>query len=489
MTFTELPFMLMFLLVYPLWWYGRGRYRTQVGLLLLSSLIFYGYDQKWLLLLLVVYCVVDWWVGCAVERSPRRKLILTLGVTFNLVVLAYWKYTPLLLRSAAGLLGFPDLPWATAATESWAIPFGISFYAFTGIAYMVDVYRGDTPAERNFLRYTLWAVFFPHLVAGPILRPGDLLTKLRPDTLPHRPEAPLEAVLLLGRGFFKKMVLADRIALAIDPFFLHVADASTAGVWALPYVWLYALQIYFDFSGYTDIARGLGLLFGFRWPDNFNLPYLATSVQDFWRRWHITLSLFLRDYLYIPLGGSRGRGWRTNLNLMLTMLLGGLWHGASWSFLGWGGLHGLFLVAHRYWSQTGLAARLQALTGLRRLLWQALALALTFHCVCLAWCFFRLTVLAHSLACVRKWFVFDPTRLFVGGSDDVSLWLLLGLYGLLALAARRCGQLPALSGFGVHARPIPLARGFLWGGSLALLVLALLLSPGGEKPPFIYFQF
>jgi hypothetical protein len=174
---------------------------------------------------------------------------------------------------------------------------------------------------------------------------------------------------------------------------------------------------------------------------------------------------------------------------MLTMLLGGLWHGASWSFLGWGGLHGLFLVGHRYWSRTGLAARLQALTGIRRLLWQALALALTFHCVCLAWCFFRLTVLAHSLACVRKWFVFDPTRLFVGGSDDVSLWLLLGLYGLLALAARRCGQLPALSGFGVQARPIPLARGFLWGGSLALLLLALLLSPGGEKPPFIYFQF
>ena len=158
--------------------------------------------------------------------------------------------------------------------------------------------------------------------------------------MPTRPLEPAEGAFLIARGFFKKLVLADSIAVAIDPFFANVSDPSTAGVWALPYIYLYALQIYFDFSGYTDIARGLGLWFGFRWPENFNWPYLATSVQDFWRRWHMTLSRFLRDYLYIPLGGSRGGPLRVAAALMVTMLLGGLWHGASWSFMLWGGLHG-----------------------------------------------------------------------------------------------------------------------------------------------------
>src|SRR5262249_2146666 len=159
-------------------------------------------------------------------------------------------------------------------------------------------------------------------------------------------------------------------------------------------------------SGYTDIARGLGLLFGFRWPDNFNWPYLAGSVQEFWRRWHITLSLFLRDYLYVPLGGSRRGSGRTNVNLMATMLLGGLWHGAGWSFMLWGGLHGLYLLLHRLWGACPLRDRLQ-----ERRLWRLACVVMTFHAVCLAWCFFRLSVLSDSLACVRKWFDFDPARL------------------------------------------------------------------------------
>jgi D-alanyl-lipoteichoic acid acyltransferase DltB (MBOAT superfamily) len=492
MSFTDTPFLVLVPILLVLWRLCGKNDRARLIVLLTGSLVFYGYHEKWLLALLLAYCVVNWLVGFGIERwrlrPSARRWTLALGVTFNLVVLSYWKYTPLLLTTLARLAFALHLPAVRVPAESWIIPFGISFYAFTGIAYMVDVYRGTTPAEPSFWRYTLSAMFFPHLVAGPILRPEEFLTKLRPGVMPDRPEAPLEALMLLGRGYFKKTVIADRIALAIDPFFQHVAHPSTAGVWSLPYVWLYAVQIYFDFSGYTDIARGLGLLFGYRWPDNFNLPYLAGSVQEFWRRWHITLSLFLRDYLYIPLGGNRGGWWRTTFNLMVTMLLGGLWHGASWSFLLWGGLHGLFLVINRLWGACSLRTRLQALTGPGAWLWRVACVVATFHCVCLAWCFFRLTSFSESLVCVGKWFVFDTDKLLVGGANDASLWLLLAGYGMAALLAHQCGKM-AWQSLREPRRADPLMRGFLWGTAVTLLLLAMILSPGGEKPAFIYFQF
>jgi alginate O-acetyltransferase complex protein AlgI len=484
MTFTEVPFWILTAIVFSLWLMCRKNYRARAVLLLVSSLVFYGYHYWPLLFLILAYCVVDWAVALWIGQSRRPKLALALGVAFNLIVLGYWKYTPLLLRTAANLALAFDLPVPAAPAGDWLIPFGISFYSFTGIAYLVDVYRNVTPAEGNLFRYTLSAMFFPHLVAGPILRPREFLEKLRPENMPERPEAPVEALHLLARGFFKKMVLADRIAMAIDPFFVHIGDGSTAGVWALPFVYLYALQIYFDFSGYTDIARGLGLMFGFRWPDNFNLPYLARSIQDFWRRWHITLSTFLKDYLYIPLGGNRGRGWRVCCNLMVTMLLGGLWHGASWSFMLWGGLHGFYLVINRLWAGSRLARSIPT-SGLAAFCWQGVSWVLTFHCVCLAWCFFRLSIFSESVACVRKALIFDSGKLFLGGSADVSLWLLLALYGMAVVTAHLCGRLglwqgPAWAG---------VVRGFTWGFGVALLILAVLLAPIGEKPPFIYFQF
>jgi alginate O-acetyltransferase complex protein AlgI len=482
MTFTELPFWILTAVVFGLWLVWRRNYRATVCLLLTGSLVFYSYHRWSLLPLVLLYCLVDWAVACWIARSSRPRVPLTLGVTFNLLVLAYWKYTPLLLRTAAKFLLALDVP-APAAPQDWIIPFGISFYAFTGIAYLVDVYRRVTPVETSLFRYTLSALFFPHLVAGPILRPNEFLERLRPDAMPVAPESPLEALHLLARGCFKKMVLADRLALAIDPFFVHVGNDTTAGVWALPYVYLYAWQIYFDFSGYTDLARGLGLLFGFRWPENFDLPYLATSIQDFWRCWHMTLSRFLKDYLYLPLGGSRGPAWRTHVNLMLTMLLGGLWHGASWSFLLWGGLHGAFLVVNRVWSGSRAGRWLAGQGGVVGAVWGAVGVTLTFHCVCLAWCFFRLTNLTESLACVRKCWAFEADKLLVGGVNDVSLWLLLAAYGVLT------GLAYLVTRYSEALTRTPVASGFRWGFGAALLVLAVLLSPGGDAPPFIYFQF
>jgi D-alanyl-lipoteichoic acid acyltransferase DltB (MBOAT superfamily) len=488
-TFVQIEFAYFLAIVFGLWILVRDRYVLSVSLLLTASLVFYGFRQWWVLSIILSYCLVDWLTGLWLARTGHRRLALASGVAFNLGVLCFWKYTPLLLDTGATLFGWPALRLEPVASGNWVIPMGISFYAFTGIAYMVDVYRRHMEAETNFWRYALFTAFFPHLVAGPILRPREFLIHLRPGSMPVRPLAMGEGTFLIGRGLFKKLVLADSIALAIDPFFAHVSGPSTAGVWSLPYIYLYALQIYFDFSGYTDIARGLGLWFGFRWPENFNWPYLATSIQDFWRRWHMTLSRFLRDYLYIPLGGNRGAPWRVAAALMITMLLGGLWHGASWSFMLWGGLHGLFLAINRWWGTTALHDRLAAQTGAAALAWRWLRVVLTFNAVCLAWCFFRLTHLPDSLACVRKWIDFDLDKAFAGGSGDPALWVLLACYGAATLAAHLLTRRAPLPEAAARMNAQPLASGVLWGVSLGLLALALLLTPGGQIQPFIYFQF
>jgi D-alanyl-lipoteichoic acid acyltransferase DltB (MBOAT superfamily) len=510
-SFEQKSFLMLFAVVFAWWWVVRRRERAAVALLLGASLLFYAYNHWFLLPILVAYAAVNWFVALKIQstkfearNSKRRqshvrpvffsnfvlriscfppKAWLWLGAGFNLVVLCYYKYTPLLVQTVADLLppgAGPALE--PGAFEHWSIPYGISFYAFTGIAYMVDVHRKTTTAEANFWRYALSACFFPHLVAGPILRPNEFLDKVRSGRLPTDPEAPGEATWLVARGFFKKLVVADRIGVTIDPFFAHVNDPTTAGVWALPYVWLYALQIYFDFSAYTDMARGFGLFFGYRWPENFDRPYLAANITDFWRRWHMTLSRFLRDYLYISLGGNRHGKFRTYLNLMLTMLLGGLWHGASWAFLVWGGLHGLFLILHRAWSGTGFAEWLNGRGGWARSAWHLAAVVLTFHGVCFAWCFFRLTRFADSLACVRKWVECDTATMWVGPWTDPAVWLALGLYAALAWAA---DALRAWVGKG----DAPTAVGAVWGVRFATLALAALLAPTGANAAFIYFQF
>ncbi len=489
MTFVDKNFPILLAALLLLWFCARGRYWTRLGLLLVASFYFYGYQHGWWLAVMLGYCVVDWGTGLWLERTRHRRAVLALGVSFNLTVLCFWKYTPLLLSTLTALVGWPSADFDAALADGWIIPMGVSFYTFMGIAYMVDVYRGVTPVERNFWRYSLFTSFFPHLVAGPILRASEFLHHLRPESLPLRPTLSWEAGFLIARGFFKKMVLADTIAAAIDPFFANVSDVSTAGVWALPYVWLYALQIYFDFSGYTDIARGLGLCFGFRWPENFNWPYLATSIQDFWRRWHMTLSRFLRDYLYIPLGGNRHGPWRAALALMVTMLLGGLWHGASWTFMLWGGIHGLLLVVNRLWGMTALHARLAALGGAPGAIWTGARIALSFHAVCFAWCFFRLTNLTDSFTCLEKWIYFDADKWWVGGAADGTLWLLLGIYALATAAAVYLTRGARLAEVSAQFAARSLVRGALWGNTAALLFMAWALSPVGHNSPFIYFAF
>lgn len=461
MSFVDKEF-IYFLLVFALvWHFTRGRYELKIAGMLALSLLFYGFHRWWLILLIGAYCIADWAAALAIERAKNKqgkKLALIAGIAFNLGVLAAWKYTPLLIVTINSITGW-KLP-GTEAIDGWFIPMGISFYGFSGIAYMVDVYRGVVKAEPSLVRFSLFTTFFPHLVAGPILRAKEFLTHLRPGELPSRPEAPLEGSFLIARGFFKKLVLADSIAIAIDPFFAHVSGGETAGVWSLPYVYLYALQIYFDFSGYTDIARGLGLWFGFRWPDNFNWPYLASSVQDFWRRWHMTLSRFLRDYLYVPLGGNR-RGLAVQLGaLFATMTLGGLWHGAGLTFVAWGAAHGIGLGLGVLWRRAGLPMP------------AALGWLLTFLFVTLTWVLFRAQSFEAALAMFKGLFGLAPAghgfkwRAFVPAA-------LVALAGPTAWAAvHRLKPRPALA------------------TALALLLVAALLRVGDDANfEFIYFQF
>jgi alginate O-acetyltransferase complex protein AlgI len=486
-SFVSDPFPYFLAAFFVLWRLSRRSEHWRVSVMLAASLIFYAFNQWWTISVIVAYSFIGWSIGLLLVRTRRKRAILTVGIGFNIGILALYKYAPSTVTYIAAVMGVQLAP--TLPIESWVVPLGISFFAFGGISYMVDVYNGSFKPEPNFWRYSLFTAFFPHLVAGPILRAREFLVHLRPGELPAKPIAEWEGTFLIARGYFKKMVLADTIALAIDPFFANVANPATQGVWSLPYLYLYAFQIYFDFSGYTDIARGLGLWFGFRWPDNFNWPYLATSIREFWRRWHMTLSRFLRDYLYIALGGSRRGPLRTAVNLMMTMLLGGIWHGAGWSFALWGLLHGTYLLMNHGWRALPLQAKLMRLQGVAAYAYAALSMAVTFNAVCLAWGFFRLTNFDDALVCVQKLVVFDIDKAVAGGAADRGLWLLLAAYAIATAVAMLVSRGASVSAVGRQLAGAPTLHGFCWGIALGMLVLALTLAPSGQNLPFIYFRF
>src|SRR5580698_7168831 len=324
-----------------------------------AALFFYGAWRPVYLVLLLASVAVNFGLGLRMEDPLRRRRIGTLGVALNLALLCYFKYTNFLFDSLTTLTGTP-LPFVNVI-----LPLGISFFTFQQIAYLVDVMRGAR-VERDIVSYTLFVSFFPHLIAGPLVHHAEMIPQFKRGRTGRSSVLAARGLAIFAAGLFKKVVIADNLAQFVSPVFAHL-DAG-GGV-STPWAWLatsaYTLQIYFDSSGYSDMAVGLALLFGIRLPVNFRSPYKATSIVDFWRRWHITLSRFLRDYLYIPLGGNRLGEIRRYLNLLVTMLLGGLWHGAGWNFLIWGGLHGFYLCINHLWqawrgaraSESGLFAK------------------------------------------------------------------------------------------------------------------------------------
>jgi D-alanyl-lipoteichoic acid acyltransferase DltB (MBOAT superfamily) len=481
MSFTTISFLTFCIVFFAGHALLRGRARGYW--LLLASAFFYGSWDVRFLALLVGSVFVDFFVALAVARAEgvRRKRLLLISIGFNLGVLAFFKYAGFFVASASELLTRLGVANSAPALEI-VLPVGISFYTFQTLSYTVDVYRKRLPACRDLLDFALYVMFFPQLVAGPIERAERLLPQMRAVSRePWRPD--LSGLALIALGLFKKIALADGVRAYTDAF--SAPDrAFPAALWFATYA--FAFQIYWDFSGYSDVAIGLARLLGVELMSNFRAPYAATGPSDFWRRWHISLSEWLRDYLYIPLGGNRGSAQRTQRNLLLTMLLGGLWHGAAWHFVLWGAFHGLLLCAARALAERWPGWRqLAARPWLRPL--QALVF---FHITCLGWALFRAQTLEACVQSWRKLLLFEGLQLRPWLAHLAELQELAPVYVCLALFASawllQYLQPRSTKDLVVQVWGWPLLPRALAVASLAYL--AMLLAP--LKPPaFIYFQF
>ncbi|HET6337434.1 MAG TPA: MBOAT family protein [Polyangiales bacterium] len=445
-------------------------WRARVHVLLAASLLFYTlWIPSYLLLLLgtlgVNYLLV---LGMMRSQHPRRYVIVS--IAFTLSLLAAFKYAVFAIEAVAPVLA--QLRMGPIPAPDLLLPLGISFYSFEIISLTIDIYRRRQPCP-SFARYVLFVTFFPHLIAGPIMRGYELLPQLAAGGAPD-PARTRRGVWLIAAGLVKKAIFADYF---LAPFVNDVfAEPGTAsGPAQLLAVYSFAFQIYFDFAGYTDMARGLACMLGFELPHNFLEPYLSRSASEFWRRWHISLSRWLRDYLYIPLGGNRGSAVRTALNLMATMLLGGLWHGAGWNFVVWGALHGCLLAVERWFGATRGAETDQ-------LSWRDVPRILfTFHAVCLIWVTFRAPTLS---AAVTVWTALFTKTYFVSWPVLPTVVVLV-CAGLHVLERSVHGWLSALQAL--------VARNAWWGPAIegaalgAILMAAVVMSGAGAE--FIYFQF
>ena len=469
MLFPTLTFGIFFLAVFALAWLLRGSNEWRKIMLLVASWVFYGWWDVRFVALLIVSGLFNWAIGRAIglagDDEKRRKLLVGLGVAANLFVLGWFKYYNFFMEQAEALLR--SLGWERdLAVMQVILPVGISFFTFQGISYIVDVYRRQTKVAR-LLDMTLLMSFFPHLVAGPIVRASHLIPQFAAVPRVTRGMAAMGLILIVW-GLFKKAVIASELSTNfVDPVFFDPSAHSSLDLLLAAYG--YAVQIYCDFSAYTDMAIGLAALLGYRFPHNFNQPYRAASLQDFWRRWHISLSSWLRDYLYIPLGGSRHGLGRLCLALSATMLLGGLWHGASWNFVIWGALHGGVLAAERLWREfrPENAPSLPPLAGI----------VLTFHIVTLSWIFFRSASFGDAM---------DFLSGIAAGSWTSTMLTPLGL-GLIVLGMS-LHYFPAhgTQRLAMRVRTMPAALVGLATGLAILIVDAM--RPEGVAP-FIYYQF
>jgi len=344
MAFNSLPFIFLFLPLVMAGWRLVHPRRAALVFMTVASYTFYAFAAGWLCLLMLVSTTVDFTVGLLLdkeERPGRRKLILLLSLAFNLGLLSFFKYVGFFIESVNDVAGHTVLQ----NTLHIVLPAGISFYTFQSMGYSIDVYRRDLAPSKSFIEFAAFVSLFPQLIAGPIVRPAVVLPQLA-DPAPVDNSRVTQGLMLFTCGLLKKVMVADRLAFHADPILNSIKRYGSVDLWLAMVA--FSLQIYFDFSGYTDMARGLARMLGLELTLNFDSPYHADSPSDFWKRWHISLSSWLRDYLYIPLGGNRKGKVRTDINLMITMLLGGLWHGAGWNFIIWGGFHGLLLlVFHR----------------------------------------------------------------------------------------------------------------------------------------------
>jgi alginate O-acetyltransferase complex protein AlgI len=500
MLFSSYTFLFQFLPATVLAFAAARRHSPRAGIMVLAgaSLVFYGAWRPVYLLLLVASVAVNFGLGLRMEDPLRRRAIGTFGVALNLAVLCYFKYTNFIFDSLNTLTGAP-LPFFNIV-----LPLGISFFTFQQIAYLVDVMRG-AKVERDVVSYTLFVSFFPHLIAGPLVHHAEMIPQFKRGRTGRSAVLAARGLAIFAAGLFKKVVIADNLAQFVSPVFAHL-DAG-GGV-TTPWAWLatlaYSLQIYFDFSGYSDMAIGLALLFGIRLPVNFRSPYRAISIVEFWRRWHITLSRFLRDYLYIPLGGNRFGEQRRYINLLVTMLLGGLWHGAAWNFVVWGGLHGSYLCINHLWRAWRRREKRAPAGGLAA---RACSWAITFFAVVVAWVFFRARTADGAWQMLGGLFGFEAGSSAYASSGILRLMDLPVLVGegrllliggcmvALALAIALClPNVPQLFGYREYRRAPEKAGLLRWRPNAAwalvsALAVAISLFGMWQQLEFLYFQF
>lgn len=483
MLFTSFQYLIFLPSIVLLYWILPQRFR--LAMLLIASYYFY---MSWIPifgLLILSLTLFNWLWGKFLHQSQaNKKLIFGSGVAINLLCLGYFKYANFFVDSLQPLVQMFSHAGSHVVFDI-ILPLGISFFVFEFIHYLFELYRGGQPIK-SFVLFALFAAFFPTQIAGPIKRYRDFA-----DQMMEEKKLKLsyfdEGVPLIVIGLAKKLLLADNFAILVDMMAKTPNEYGSAETWIFAYA--FAMQIYFDFSGYTDIARGSAHLFGYHIPLNFNLPYIASNISDFWRRWHISLSTWLRDYLFIPLGGSRGTSLQTDRNLLLTMALGGLWHGASWNFVVWGVFHGLCLIVHRHFVQWKESAA--ALKGVfESRLFSVFSCLLTFHVVCIGWVFFRMHDIGAAFGMVKKMVLLSPlyTRAEAGNfillkpELPVVVPVVLILVAILLVATPTVGYLREK---GLVSRiPSPLKALYV-----SIVILAIVTFCPDNSTPFIYFQF
>lgn len=474
-------------IVVILYWAVPRKART--ALLLLASYVFYMFWKPIYGLLILALTATNYGLGIWLDKAQtNRKLILFIGIAFNLLVLGFFKYAYFARDSVNGLLKLfgptagqvPNFPFEII------LPLGISFFAFEFIHYIADVYKG-TPAVRKFMEFALFPSFFPTQIAGPIKRFQDFVPQLTHDTK-FKMEYLNEGVELVLFGLFKKVCLADNIAIVVNRCYAHPEILSASDMWLA--TWAFFFEVYFDFSGYTDVARGSAMMMGFKVPINFDMPMLASSIADFWRRWHISLSTWLRDYLFIPLGGSKKGEWITQRNALITMTIAGLWHGASMNYVSWGVYLGLLIVIHREWQKF-----YKNVDWLKNLVaskvFHILAIALTFNSFSFGLVLFRSKDMEMAWSVMRKMLLIDPSPAgtvpwipsTLNTSSSVNFLLLpfmLAAFLIAQIIVQKFKETPGIMpNFFPGFKPVYLA---------ALAIILLLVAPG-VTAQYIYFQF
>lgn len=479
MIFTSIEFFVFFVLVLFVHWGVLSalpmsvRERARHGFLLAASFYFYMSWNAAFVVLILASTFIDFVAGLYIHQSTiqrRRRVALVLSLACNLGILGVFKYANFFLGNLNAALTAAGHP--SSYMLNVILPVGISFFTFQSMSYTIDVYRRKLDPIRSFPDFALYVAFFPQLVAGPIVRACQFLPQL---SVVHyaRDVNVRRGINLFLIGLVKKTLISDWLSIPADAVFADPSGFSSAAVWVG--VISYALQIYCDFSGYSDMAIGAAALLGYRLPENFNMPYVAANITDFWRRWHISLSTWLRDYLYIPLGGNRGSKLFTYRNLMLTMLLGGLWHGASWTFVVWGGLHGIALIMHKEFVRHFPEPTTLPMRALRT----ALGIPVTFVFVCFTWVFFRAQDFSTAAVMVRKMVAWDSAGITATPSY---------FYVLVALAV--AGHLIGLRWWrGLEEREEPNWRWPMHSVAYAIVIFLVILFAPHEAQPFIYFQF